>query len=348
MICNLPKGYTVQRNHGKTYKLHFMFLSGDDREIYRAFFKSIDGHERSVIFDRELEPERLNRLFLSVLADNPTLFWVDKSVSIRSSPGRTEVVFNHIFPKGDVDRYKKEMTGVVEGIRQKAEKTCHSDYDVALLVHDHLASTITYLDEGTPQQQSMLGPLLHGKGVCEGIAFAYSYILYVCGVNCTTVYGRVKGERNGHAWNILFLDGKGYHVDVTHDLECTSHPGNHRHFCLTDAELKESRTWECPVICDSSTYSYMRINGTAFRSLRQMCDHLQNALCSGCRRTEFTVAGKTRQEVLKKLQSHLSDICLEYSINHGGDGEYYYVEFAKVRLKPEVKAAGILKRVFNG
>lgn len=347
MICNLPREYTLQSNHGRTYKLHFMFLSGDDREIYRAMFKAIDGYERSVIFDRDLDTERLSRIFLMVLADNPTLFWVDKTLMVRSYPGRTEAIFDHIFPKGDVGRYKKEITREVEAIRQRIAGSCHSDYDVALQVHDILTRNIRYLDEGTPQQQSMLGPLLHRKGVCEGIAFAYSYILYVFGVNCTTVYGRVTGEQHGHAWNIVFLDGKGYHVDVTHDLECTSYAGNHRRFCLTDAEMSVDRTWDSPVVCDSTRYTYTNVNGTCFRSLRAMCEHVQALLSSNGRETEFRVVGIPRDEVMARLGSHLSDICLEYSLKHAGDGDYYHVRFDSVRLKAGVKATGVLKRILR-
>lgn len=347
MICNLPREYTVQKNHGKTYKLHYMFLSGDDREVYRALFKAIDGYEYSVVFDRELDHDRLVRIFLEVLADNPTLFWVDKSLRISSSPGRTEAIFNHVFLREDVGRYKKEMTREVEAIRLKVVGSCKSDYEVALMVHDILARNITYLDEGTPQQQSMLGPLLHRKGVCEGIAFAYSYILYVCGVNCTTVYGRIEGERHGHAWNILFLDGKGYHVDVTHDLECTSYPGNHRHFCLTDADISGDRTWDSPVVCKSTDHSYFRMSGTEFRTAGEMCDYIGDSLVSGVRDVEFKVVGRSRDEVMGRLERYLSDICTEFSIRHSGDGEYYHVGFVKVRLRPGVKTTGMLGKILR-
>ena len=347
MICNLPKGYTVQNNHGGTYKLHFMFLSGDDREVYRALFKAMDTYERSVVFDREFDFDRLNRIFLQVLADNPTLFWVDKCLRVRSMPGRTEAIFDHIFPKADVARYKKEMTREVEAIRLKAVEACHSDHEVALLVHDILARNITYLDEGTSQQQSMLGPLLHRKGVCEGIAFAYSYIMYVCGVNCTTVYGKLKGHQEGHAWNILFLDGRGYHVDVTHDLECTSYPGNHRYFCLTDGEMAEDRTWDSPVVCNSTEYSYFRMNGRLFGSLDDMCDHVRDLLCSGGKDTEFKFVGVPRDQVIGKLRSYLSGICVEYSLNHSGDHGYYHLRFTRVVLKPSTRSKGLLRRMFT-
>ena len=344
MRVALPPDYVVQSNHGKTFRLHYSFLSGEDLTIYKALFNAVESHDYNVCFDRRLDPNRIQRVFQMVLADNPTLFWVDKGLAAYSSDVRTEVVIRPIFDRDEVAEMKRQMTRAVESIRRRVEGESRSDFETALLVHDILTERITYRNQGCPEQQCMLGPLLKEWGVCEGIAFTYSYILYVCGVNCTTVYGRLKGERDGHAWNIVFLDGRGYHVDVTHDLACTSFKGNHRYFCLTDDEMTD-RTWDSPVRCDSVEYNYLRRRRAVFNSVESMCRHIMKVLSDGGTVLEFRVVGVPWDSVQGRVYSYLGEICAEYECEYSGDGDYHHVGFRRVRLKGTSRAAGLLRRI---
>lgn len=49
--------------------------------------------------------------------------------------------------------------------------------------------------------------------VCEGYSKAFQYLCDLSGIECYTVTGDMDG--GGHMWNIVVLDGKSYHVDIT-------------------------------------------------------------------------------------------------------------------------------------
>lgn len=80
----------------------------------------------------------------------------------------------------------------------------------------------------------MNGPLLYGKAICQGYAYAYMYLCNRAGLWCHTVSGGV------HCWNIVKLeDGSTYHVDLT-----WGDTGNDfdRYFLLTQEELEVDHT----------------------------------------------------------------------------------------------------------
>lgn len=60
------------------------------------------------------------------------------------------------------------------------------------------------------------GPLLKGRGVCSGLAWAFKCMMDVCGVPCITINGFLKDDQSvGHMWNMVKMDnGCWYHVDT--------------------------------------------------------------------------------------------------------------------------------------
>ena len=59
------------------------------------------------------------------------------------------------------------------------------------------------------------GALLNKKAVCDGYARAFKKMMKSLKIPCVRVSG--KGDGESHAWNMVKLGGKWYHVDVTWD-----------------------------------------------------------------------------------------------------------------------------------
>lgn len=78
------------------------------------------------------------------------------------------------------------------------------------------------------------GPLLSGKAVCQGYAYAYKYLCNRAGLWCHTVSGGC------HCWNIIMLeDGSTYHVDLTWGDNGEEYIG---YFLLTEEEIRIDHT----------------------------------------------------------------------------------------------------------
>ena len=236
-----------------------MLSSDYDRKIYAKLYNSIEKYQSEIKFEPETSTARIHHIFLRVLADNPILFWVKKDIEFVNSSDFLIANLFFIFPKEKIIDIKHKITREINKIYDICTPDCTSDYELELAVHDYLTQTIEYVNDGCAEQQTMVGPILNKKGVCEGIAFAFSYIMGVFGIRCTTVYGRIQNEQDGHAWNIIFLEGKGYHVDVTHDLANDTYPGCHANFNLKDSDYV-NRVWDSEIKCYSSNYNYFRYN----------------------------------------------------------------------------------------
>lgn len=75
-----------------------------------------------------------------------------------------------------------------------------------------LSGEIDY-DKSAPMNQTVAGPFLYGRTVCQGYACATQYLLRELGIESAIVVGQTKG--GPHAWIIACLDGQYYHIDTT-------------------------------------------------------------------------------------------------------------------------------------
>lgn len=88
-----------------------------------------------------------------------------------------------------------------------------SDTEKALLIHDRLALACEYDFNNTDNMYDLYGALVNGIAVCQGYAEAYDYLLEQVGIDSFIC----SSEQLNHAWNIIYINNKPYHVDVTWD-----------------------------------------------------------------------------------------------------------------------------------
>ena len=118
----------------------------------------------------------------------------------------------------------------------------------AYVAHNYLAKSITYYnrDDASPldrsYMQSAYGALINKKCVCQGYAEAYKRILDEIGIENGIICGKIIGSEEYHAWNVIVLDGKAYHVDVTWD-SLGNGAKNDEHFAKNDDYFKSTRIW---------------------------------------------------------------------------------------------------------
>lgn len=152
--------------------------------------------------------------------------------------------------------YTKE---VYEDMLQKCQTTAKSftddlvasslsDAEKALVLHDRLAVWCQYdtdwdeEDESSVAQESysMYGALVLQKCVCQGYAKAYQYMLEKLGVATE----QCVSYQLAHMWNVVTMDGKRYHVDITWDDPVPDIPGrvNHSYFLRSTGAFNHNAT----------------------------------------------------------------------------------------------------------
>ena len=171
--------------------------------------------------DYEGDPAEIGRAYFKVLNSHPELFYVEGTIgwSIRNSIAST-IYFHYKYDEDTSEEMQEEYEDAIDYARRTAIHDGMTDEEKVLAVHDHLALHTKYdydiaLDPGNGdvESYSAYGILVKGLGVCNGYALAMVDILKREGIPVLFV----AAEEMNHAWNVVQLDGKWYHVDATWD-----------------------------------------------------------------------------------------------------------------------------------
>lgn len=243
----MTRGYRF----GRVYGYHRTLLDGERRRLYDGMADVLESYpaERSLSVDGSFGDEELMFVLTGLLNDRPLLFWVEPSISIARCGGDADVGFRHNALFDSRDALTGRLESVCDSVRDGMSGP-RDDYSVSLALHDMLTRRTAYGDTGVIGHCAA-GPLLDGRGVCEGISEAYCLLMTSLGVGCTKVNGRLSGSDVGHSWNISAVDGHFCHTDVTSDL-----PGYHRFFNLDDGTMGLTHGFRRFVECDSMDASY--------------------------------------------------------------------------------------------
>ncbi len=245
-------------NGAELVKIYDMLVSG-----IRNFDKKITV---SINFDLSIDDAQefvdviTGSVTQAIIGDNPELFWFGKYDSGYSAYNKIGFVPN---PEGKVESIiftpqygvgqtvAAEMTEKIENaansfIKQADITEGMTDYDKALALHDVVCANLAYDDSQSREWiHTVYGAFVNKYAVCDGYSKAYQYLLNKAGIDSHIAIGWSKGE--GHAWNLVKLDGEWYYTDVTWDD--SENFVFHEYLNITTALLKEDHT------LDESNYS---------------------------------------------------------------------------------------------
>lgn len=271
-----------------------------------------------------LSEKELKSVMQCYHADYPQHFWYAGSYTYMLDGSKTAVSVELSYTMNTTQQQaaQKKVDAVVKELLAKAAYG-QTVYERELILHDALASRVTYIE--ATHAHDLYGALVEGKAVCEGYARAFQYLLYQAGTQCLLVEGssvRPGGSRGeAHAWNLVEINGKYYHVDVTWDDQTgAAVPIMHAFFNLNDALILEDHTissdnaYPIPT-CSSTTESYFVKEGTEVKSFT--VDKIADLFIKGNGTATIYVSKNTVNEFVTwfQKQSNLSAISTKANLN---------------------------------
>ena len=190
----------------------------------------------------------ISDLYYDLYYSNPYLFVAKfTSYSLNSSTNIvTKLYFTYDYVpsaiEGFYDKFDAEVKKIMSGIKSNM-----TDVQKALYVHDYMVTNYSYDYNAylnymrgnklavPDEHYTAMGVMVNKTGVCQGYALAYSYLMNKLGIECEMV----TSSSMQHAWDIINIGGKYYHVDVSWDDPTydTSGGASHKYFLLSDSAI---------------------------------------------------------------------------------------------------------------
>lgn len=204
---------TLLEESGEKYT--FSQLTEENQHLYAEILYALKGRKEDFTLTTT-KTEDIAEVFQCVLNDHPELFFAegymftqftkgDEIVEIKFSGTYTmepeQIAGMRILIDNYVDTF---LAGMPLGM---------SEYEKVKYVYEYLISHTEY-DLNANYNQTICSVFIDGRSVCQGYAKAMQYLLDIIGMNSTLVIGTVNNGE-GHAWNLVRVEGNYYYVDAT-------------------------------------------------------------------------------------------------------------------------------------
>ena len=128
------------------------------------------------------------------------------------------------------------LAAIEEIVQECRAQGFRDEYDIALWLHDWLINHAEYDTSYSIHEPE--GVLVYGFGVCQSYTTAYGLLLDEFGIENDVVVS----DAMNHTWNLVKLNGKWCHVDVTWD-DPVNGTENKYYFGMNDAFIRRDHTF---------------------------------------------------------------------------------------------------------
>ncbi|MBQ8683598.1 MAG: hypothetical protein IJ518_03660 [Clostridia bacterium] len=239
--------------------------------VYEQLVAGLSAAEEEIAVEdatHSITSDELQVVFTAVISDHPELFWFSGGYSYRWDGTYVySVIPQYSMTGSNLEAAKKavekQVLALTTGLQGKSE------YEIALELHDRLATHVSY--EFAGYHQTIYGALVGGKAVCNGYAAAYQYLLQRMGIQAWKVTGSSVDPSTGklvsHAWDMVCLDGNWYHTDPTWDDQDGTEVAFYGYLDVTTEQISEDHVMDdffdryAPV-CTATAANYYAVNSS--------------------------------------------------------------------------------------
>ena len=212
------------------------------KEFYDSIITQIENGNVSGRFElsgdkwRGMKEDAINAM-IAVKLDRPDFFFFGREYRAEQIGAKVTLSVDVIYTKSQITRIKRLLDLLLDKLT--ADTDGMNELDREKLIYKRVALMRKYEDNGAPEDHSIVGPVLEGKGVCEGYAALLALALRRARIRCICVSG--KGGNVDHSWNVVWCYGVPCHVDVTWESVLNGEVG-YFYFNQSDAEISLDHT----------------------------------------------------------------------------------------------------------
>ena len=268
--------------HANGSYYYYSLLNNEQKRIYGTILSGIKIRTKNI--KMPIRPiNEIAKIYNYALLDNPMLFYVSSSFRQSSDlyKKKCTILPEYIHTRSDTRAYTSSIKNYLREFDSVKDK---NDIDKELYVHDYCLNNFSYDYSFDEYCHSIVGLAINKTAVCEGIAKFVKCAFDYLGVKSLVVSGKAKnpaldGRMEGHAWNIVRIDGKTYHLDVTFDMTIKDKILRYDYFNLSDAEIKKDHVIVDNVpTCTTIANDYYSLNSLFVNSLAELGNYFSKAM----------------------------------------------------------------------
>ena len=317
-VRTLKRQEVAQTDEGHQ-EYYFGLLNEDEQRGYREILEGIRSFEDKFYLSLSGDNE-IDRVYHAVLKDHSGRDYC------QFSPGYTYT-----------EEQRQEITQAMENAYQEVLSQIPDgadDYTKVMTVYTYVIDNTEYVI--SDDDQSIAGAFWKKQAVCAGYAGAVQYLLERLDIPCIYVEGDAANSTQGHAWNIVELNGQYYYVDATNGDQPDFLEGDatllaehkttiYDYLCPFPQEYEENYTAsdEFPVpACTATDMNFYVRNGACFdtydwSSVYDLC-RLRIDSDAAVVRFKFGSQGAYDEAYMDLIDSnHIQDIAKYYMEVHG-------------------------------
>ena len=286
-------------DHGYYYD----FLNEKEKKAYEGLIQASEKLEGSVTVDLDSE-EQAQHVYCAAEFDHPEYYWLQGGYSYHYDDSGKVNLMEFSVPEDAEEMISRLDSTADSVIRQIPEETSDNEYETIKWFYEYLIQTVDYQHASNDQIAS--SALLDHRSVCAGYSRAFKLLCDKAGIDCIVVFGMCQSpkdkEPDSHVWNMVFIDGTSFWVDVTwgdtffsdmepwtdglicYDYLCSldksllkDHTINYYPCCEDDAE---DLYIEYPACTDDRYICYKR-EGTMFHTVEEGEDYISKSVSTG-------------------------------------------------------------------
>ena len=214
----------------------------------------------------------------AVSLDHPEWFFLGRKTTACQEGNRLILHNQILYTPRQTRRIRVQLNRVLERLTRGMVGL--SEWERERLIYERVVRCMRYENRDVDHDHNVVGPVLTGKGVCEGFSCLLMLALRKVGIPCIRVSG--FGRKELHCWNMAWIGGTPVHLDCTWESRQEGNIG-YFYFNLTDAQIRkdhEIHTKGLPV-CDDPSYGYFHQTDTVFPNAAAASRHIRRAFFSG-------------------------------------------------------------------
>lgn len=194
------------------YYPYYSLLNDKEKKIYEQIYDNcIDINDKFVPII-EINISEIKNAFEAFFNDHPEIFWINTNYTFRYNNEKIvkEVIISYNDTINDLDNNKKifdkEVNKILEGAKGLKNDSAKEKY-----IYDYLVNNVKY-DKKSSMNQSTFSAIVNKESICAGYSRAFQYLMNKLGIKTFYIVGYAN---TNHAWNIIYLNGNYYNVDLT-------------------------------------------------------------------------------------------------------------------------------------